>query len=313
MGKTAFLFPGQGAQVVGMGKDIAEAVPKAAEVFRRADELLGLPLSRICFEGPAEELNATDIAQPAIFVTSVAMLAAIEATAPEALPAADCAAGLSLGEYTALYCAGCLDFESALGLVRRRGEAMQQAAVAQPSGMVSIMGMGEDAVVDLCRRAANGSELVPANFNCPDQIVISGDKAACGRALELLEGESGVRAVELTVAGAFHSALMAPAARKLRAALAETPLGEPKLRVVANVTGRYHGSPGSIEELLVEQLTRPVRWQQSMEYLLAQGVERFYEIGPGRVLAGLMRRIHRKADFTCVNTHEAVGKLAGRR
>lgn len=292
-----------------MGKDVADAFPQARTVFDRADRILDLPLSRICFEGPAERQNSTDMAQPAIFVTSVAILEAAKGLPAFASMQPDAAAGLSLGEYTALYYAGALDFESALRVVARRGQVMQEAASSTPSTMVSIMGMGEQAVAELCAQAAQGGVLVPANFNSPDQIVISGDKDACRRAIEMLDGKTGVRAMELTVAGAFHSPLMAPAAEKLEAALEKTSILSPRTKVVSNVTARYHEAPDAIRGLLVDQLTSPVRWHQSMELLLAEGVERFIEIGPGRVLAGLLRKIRRGVECVSLNSRESLEKL----
>ena len=294
VGKTAIIFPGQGAQVVGMGKDVAQASSAAREVFEQADAVLGLKLSAICFEGPAERLNATDVSQPAIFVVSVAIWRALESggIAEELAPQA--MAGLSLGEYTALHLAGWIGFEDCLRLVAQRGRLMQAAAEASPGGMVSIMGLGEADTVRLCQEAAQGDVLGAANFNCPGQIVISGTKTACARAVEFAE-KHGAKAMPLTVAGAFHSPLMATAALGLKDALEKAEIRAGRIGVVSNVSADYHASPGSVRSLLQEQVTRPVRWQASIERLISDGFGRFAEVGPGRVLTGLMRKIDRAA------------------
>ncbi|HOI55014.1 MAG TPA: ACP S-malonyltransferase [Phycisphaerae bacterium] len=299
MGKTALLFPGQGAQSVGMGADLYEASPRARELFDLADRLLGFKLSAICFEGPEERLNATDVSQPAIFVTSVALAECFAAGAGRDVKA-DAAAGLSLGEYTALWAAGALSFEDGVRLTRRRGELMQAAADANPSTMVSIMGLDEGQVKNICEAASALGIISPANFNCPGQIVVSGTKGACAKALTLAE-EAGGRAVELKVAGAFHSQLMASAAEGLACELGAIALGDLRVPVVANVTADYYGSSADIQPMLVRQLTGSILWQKSMERLLADGFDTFYEIGPGRVLRGLMKKIDRGAAVTGVN------------
>ncbi len=288
-----------------MGRDFAEASTEAANIFKRADDALGFKVSRICFEGPESELTRTDIQQPAIFVTSVAIWRALleRGESPDELLGA--AAGLSLGEYTALYAAGAVSFEDALELVRRRGELMQEAASAVASGMVSIVGGDEQQVRALCDEAAQGDVLVPANFNCSGQIVISGSEAACHRAVELAS-KHGVRAVMLKVAGAFHSPLMASAADRLRSKLDETCFTTPRCPVLANVSAEPHGDAESIREALCRQLTHAVRWQDSMEKLIEQGYDRFMEIGPGRVLTGLLRKINRRAKTVNVSTLDAL-------
>jgi len=304
MGETAVIFPGQGSQAVGMGRDIAETSTGAAEVFARANELLDFDLRRYCFEGPADQLERTDIQQPAIFVTSVAIWRAL--LEQGASPDKFCAfAGLSLGEYTALTAAGSMSFEQALRLVHRRGQLMQQAALASPSGMVSLIGADEDTAVRLCERASEGEVLSPANFNCPGQIVISGAKSACERAV-VMAAESGCRAIPLKVSGAFHSALMQPAADSLGEVLRETAVDTPGIPVVANVTAQPHTTPDNIRRLLEDQVVKPVRWQESMERLIEQGVETFLEVGPGRVLTGLMKKINRKVPTVNVSTADRV-------
>lgn len=310
---VAFLFPGQGAQKVTMGSDLHEAWPSARRVFEIAEEASGLPLRRLCFEGPEHELARTDVCQTAIFTVSAATLAAMgERLGPAGLDALRPAsmAGLSLGEYTALYAADALDLQAAVKLVTRRGALMQEAATAVPSGMVSVLGLDADQAEKLARAAAQGQVLACANFNCPGQVVLSGEMEACRRA-EAMAGEFGASgAVPLKVAGAFHSALMQPAADRLAEVLAEVSFRPPQTPVVANVDARPHGEVGTIASKLLAQLTHPVLWHRSMRRLIDEGVETFYEIGPGRVLAGLLRRIERRAKVVCVNSRAAVEALA---
>lgn len=292
MSGQAAIFPGQGAQLVGMGRDVAERYAVAAETFRQADRILGFELSALCFHGPAERLNATDIQQPAIFTTSVALFRAAVAGGAIVADAWAAMGGLSLGEYTALHLAGALSFEDALRLVYRRGQLMQEACQRHPGGMVSLMGMDEAAVLALCERVGPVGRVRPANYNCPGQIVVSGEKAACVEAARLAE-EFGGKAVVLDVAGAFHSELMRPAAEGLRPALEAVQLAPPRIPVVANVDGQYHGDPDAIREALYRQVFNPVRWQACVERMIADGCGTFWEIGPNRVLSGLVRKISR--------------------
>lgn len=308
LGKTAIIFPGQGAQAVGMGKDMAEASDAARAVFEQADRILGFKLSAVCFEGPADRLNATDISQPAIFTTSVAIWRALEAGGVTRSWRPSAMAGLSLGEYTALHVAGWLDFEAGLRLVAERGRLMQAAAEAQPGGMVSIIGLETPEVADLCVAAGQGEVLSPANFNCPGQIVVSGTAAACGRAVEEAARRGG-RAVPLTVAGAFHSALMEPATEGLRAALASAKIRRGRMGVVSNVSADYHADSDAVRDLLREQVAQPIRWQASMERLVAEGFDRFIEVGPGRTLTGLMRKIDRSVRAINVSTARALEQV----
>jgi len=310
--KTAFLFPGQGAQVVGMGADIAQASPVAAEVFQKANAIVGFDLRKICFEGPAELLNTTTISQPAIFVTSTAILEVLKANPVTNKLRTDVTAGLSLGEYTALYAAGVLGFKDALILVQKRGQAMQEAADASEGAMVSIIGLDEEKVRALCAEAGSGELLAPVNFNCPGQIVISGSKMACQRAEKLAPKYGAIKAVRLEVAGAFHTEMMSSAADTLKEALSNCEISQPgNIRTIANITAEYYTSADQVRTGLTKQLTSPILWQKCMERLIADGVERFYEIGPGRVLTGLMKRINRKAEVINISnlqTADGVGR-----
>ena len=308
--KTAFLFPGQGAQVVGMGKDIVQSFPAASQIYDKANEIIGFDLSRICFEGPAEQLNATTISQPAIFATSAAILEVLRRNAATSDIQADVTAGLSLGEYTALYAAGVISFEDALILVQKRGQAMQAAADATEGAMVSIIGLDEQQVRQICAEASQGELLAPVNFNCPGQIVVSGSKPACARAEELAEKYGAIKAVRLEVAGAFHTEMMASAADTLRDALSSCTIGKPSdTKIIANIDAEYYQSAEKIAEGLTKQLTCPILWQKCMERLQVDGIEQFYEIGPGRVLTGLMRRVNRKVKVTNISSLQTIKEL----
>lgn len=304
--RTYILCPGQGAQAVGMGKDFYRSSPAAKEVFDVAKRVIGFDLAALCFEGPEDRLNQTDISQPAIYVTSVACFrAAVEAGAFDAA-AVTAYAGLSLGEYTALHLAGVFGFEDGLKLVAARGRYMQEAAVASPSGMVAIMGADETRIHDLCAKAVGGEVLVPANFNAPGQIVISGSKGACERALSVAETE-GLKATPLRVAGAFHSPLMQSGADKMKAELESVAFRPPVTTVYSNVTAEPHTGPAEIKRLLVEQIVSPVRWEQTMQALIATGEgSRFIELAPGRTLAGLAKRISRRLPVESLSTFESL-------
>lgn len=307
--KTAFLFPGQGAQVVGMGRDIADRFAVAEAIFAKANDILGFDLSDICFNGPEEELNATKVSQPAIFATSAAILEVIR-TEKKAPPLPEVTAGLSMGEYTALYAAGRITFTDGLKLVQKRGAAMQAAADASNGSMVSIIGLDEEKVAELCEKASGGLPLKGVNFNCPGQIVISGDVEACRRAVEMAEDFGAIKAVELKVAGAFHTEFMDPAANELEKALKDCPIGDTsEIKVIANVDASYYNTPEQIANGLVQQLVAPILWQRCMERLLADGIEDFYEIGPNRVLTGLMKRINRKTKVINVSDLASLEKI----
>jgi [acyl-carrier-protein] S-malonyltransferase len=296
MPKSAFLFPGQGAQSVGMAGPLQSSAA-AKSLFDHASSVLGYDLLDVCLNGPAERLNATDVSQPAIFVASLAALEMLKETQPRALDDVVAAAGLSLGEYTALVFAGALSFADGIKVVKVRGEAMQQAAEAMPSGMIALIGSDLAQVESLVAEARPAGAIEIANYLCPGNTVVSGTQAALERLEQLCQEKGGIRAARLAVAGAFHTSIMKPADEKLAAILAEVAMMPPRVPVWSNVDARPHTDPAEIRSLLVRQVLSPVRWEETLRGLLASGIERFYEIGPGRVLAGLMKRVHRKADF----------------
>ncbi len=303
MKAIALLFPGQGAQTVGMGHDIAGAFPAARETFDEANRTLDMELDRLCFEGPQTELSRSDVAQPAILTVSVATLRALEETAGGLPPVAG-TAGLSLGEYSALVAAGALEFAEAVSLVRKRGVYMQEACNANPGTMYSVIGLDDEEVEDACTQARGrtGGLVWPANYNCPGQVVISGEHAAAAVAAEVCREMGAGRVVELDVAGAFHTRLMESARDKLALELENVPLRRPHCPVVSNVTGKPTRDPERIRELLALQVTSSIRWGDSMQWLADQGVADYLEIGPGRVLRGLLRRVDRSLNCRSVNT-----------
>jgi [acyl-carrier-protein] S-malonyltransferase len=298
--KVALLFPGQGAQHVGMGRTIAEKYPAARALYDQAAEILGYDLAQVCFEGSAAKLDTTVVSQPAIFVTSLAALEMLRAENPQAAQSCQITAGLSLGEYTALVFAGALSFADALRVVKRRGEAMQAAADATPSGMLSVLLLDRDKVESIRHRASEAGVLEFANFLCPGNLVLSGEKAACAKAEEIATQEGG-KPVPLAVAGAFHTRLMKPADDHLAEAVAKATISRPRIPVLSNVDAKSHENPEEIRQNLVRQVISPVLWEDSMRAMLALGVDEFYEVGPGRVLRGLLKRIDRKATCHTVN------------
>jgi [acyl-carrier-protein] S-malonyltransferase len=306
----AFLFPGQGAQFVGMGKDVAEQFPQARAIFEKANEVAGFDLAKVCFEGPVEQLNTTTMSQPAIFTVSAAILEVLRTNPATANIKPDVTAGLSMGEYSALYAAGVMSFQDAIFLVKLRGRAMQAAADSMGGGMVAIIGLDEQKTRALCAEAGQGELLEAVNFNCPGQIAISGTKAACERAEKLAEKYGAMKAVRLEVAGAFHTEMMTPAAKGLAIALDDTQIAEPgSVKTIANINAEYYKSATQIREGLTKQLTQAILWQKCIERLMADGVETFYEIGPGKVLMGLMRRINRKANIINVSSADSLKAL----
>jgi [acyl-carrier-protein] S-malonyltransferase len=291
MSKTALLFAGQGAQYIGMGKELADQFPTAKSWFDRANEALGYDLTNICFNGPEPELTKTENAQPGIFLVSWVAFELLREKIPHLQ--FEATAGLSLGEFTALAAAGVMSFEDGLHLVRQRGRFMQEACEATKGTMAAIIGLDESPTREVCAEA--GVEL--ANLNCPGQLVISGETENINKACELAKAKGAKRALPLTVAGAYHSRLMASAQLKLKAALGQVAMKRPSVEVIANVTAKPHGIAPEVSARLVDQVTGSVRWEQSMRYLLGQGFTRFIELGPGTTLSGFMKRIDKTAQM----------------
>jgi [acyl-carrier-protein] S-malonyltransferase len=301
---TAYIFPGQGAQFVGMGKDLYERSPLAKEFFRRADEVLGVDLSRICFEGPEEELRKTKNTQPAIYLHSVIL------TRLMGRSTADMVAGHSLGEYTALVHAGALPFEEGLKLVRLRGELMQEAGTREKGTMAAIVGLEPAQVEDICRQASAAGIVQCANFNSPGQIVISGSVEGVHKAMEIALQHKASLVKELVVSGAFHSPLMKSAREGLRKAIQTAELEDARLPVYANVTAKGVQKAQEIRTLLEQQLTSPVRWEESVRHMIADGASSFVEIGPGKVLRGLVKRIDGGVQVAGVDKFEEIQTIA---
>ncbi len=295
MQRTALLFAGQGAQVVGMGADLACLSSSAKDLFAQANAALGYDLTAICFGGPEPALTKTENAQPGIFLVSWAAFRLLQERCPSL--SFQATAGLSLGEFTALVAAGAMSFADGLKVVHLRGRAMQEACDATQGGMAAVIGLDEAATREVCEKAG----VALANLNCPGQIVISGAADRLGTACELAKARGAKRALPLPVAGAYHSPLMASAQPKLEAALANAALQPPKVPVISNVTAKPHGAPSEIRARLVEQVTAPVRWEDSMRALLAEGFTRFIELGPGSALSGFMKRIDKNAQVLNVS------------
>jgi [acyl-carrier-protein] S-malonyltransferase len=309
--KAAWLFPGQGSQSVGMARDVLDMSPAARQVFERADAALagdgGGPLSRLILEGPEETLTLTANAQPALVATSCAILAAIRQQAPT-LPLPVLAAGHSLGEYSALVASGALSLEDAVRLVRARGKAMQEAVPPGTGAMSAIMGIEPARLEALCAQAAQGEVVSPANFNAPGQIVVAGHAGAVARLAVLVTAEKG-RAISLKVSAPFHCALMAPAARVVEAELARTPVQSPRFPVVANFDARPNVDPARTRELLVRQVDGAVRWDETIRLMAAEGITHALEIGPGKVLAGLVKRIAKEVRVLSVGDAASVAEV----
>jgi [acyl-carrier-protein] S-malonyltransferase len=299
----AFVFPGQGAQAVGMGRDLAEAHGSARAVFDEVDAALGEPLSRLIWEGEAETLTLTANAQPALMATSIAALRALEAGGLDVARHSSCVAGHSLGEYSALVAAGALSVGDAARLLRARGEAMQAAVPPGEGAMAAVLGLGIEAVREVAAEAAaEGGVCEAANDNDPGQVVVSGHAAAVARAAEIAQARGAKRAVMLPVSAPFHCALMAPAAEAMEAALARIELRAPVVPVIANVTAAPETDPARLRALLVEQVTHAVRWRESVAAMAASGVTEIWEIGAGKALSGMIRRIDRSLATRAIGT-----------
>jgi [acyl-carrier-protein] S-malonyltransferase len=303
MDKTAYLFAGQGSQYIGMGKDLYEAFPESKMIFDRAEAALGIPLKQYCFEGPAEQLKATNISQPAIVTATIAAFEAYK-TKFDIKP--DFVAGLSLGEYSALMASGALSFENGIRLIKRRGEIMEEAAKRFPGKMAAIIDLSLDKIREICRES--GAEI--ANLNCPGQTVITGKAEAVLKASQMCEAAGAKRVIALEVSGGFHSSLMTEASLELKAALDRVVFTDPAVPLVGNYDAAPVQDAAAIKQNLVRQIHSSVRWEESVRYILSQGVADFVEFGPGKVLKGLMRKIDSNAQ---VKTIEKAGDILGGR
>ena len=299
---NTFFFPGQGAQYVGMAGELVKDVPKAKEMFEQASDVLGYDLLKLCLEGPKEKLDSTVISQPAIYVASLAAVEKMRMEAgDDAVNSATVAAGLSLGEYTALSFAGAISFEDGLKIVKTRGEAMQRASDASESGMVSVIGLKSDVVKELCAKAKelSGAEICIANYLCDGNYAVSGAKTACAKVAEIAKPDFKARmTVPLSVAGAFHTDFMSPAVAELTEVLDSVTINKPRIPVISNVDAMPHSDPAVIKEILTKQVTSPVLWENTVASMMERGYEQGYELGPGKVVAGIVKRINKTAKLT---------------
>jgi [acyl-carrier-protein] S-malonyltransferase len=303
MAKWAFLFPGQGSQYVGMGRDLKQNFKVAADVFAEADQALREDLSKLCFEGPEDDLKLTRNTQPAILTVSIAALRVLQQETG-LVPAMT--AGHSLGEYCALVASGALQFADAVAIVRKRGTFMQEAVPVGVGGMAAVLGMETDALEQICRESAEGQAVAPANYNCPGQIVISGHMEAVKRAAAKAEAAGAKKVVMLPVSAPFHSSLMKPAAEKLAKALEPITIHDLKIPVLSNVEADFYPSKDAVKRLLTEQVDHPVRWIEEMEKMVKEGVDKCVEIGPGKVLNGLVRKISRETAIQSIENPDSI-------
>jgi len=304
--KVAYVFPGQGSQWVGMGRDLYDDFASARAVFTQADEVLGFALSRLCFEGPEDELRQTINAQPAILTVSYACLEAVRETSE--LPSPAFVAGHSLGEYTTLAVAGVLDFATTVHLARERGRLMHEAGMVRPGSMAAIMGLEESLLAEVCRQ----TDTYIVNINCPGQLVISGDRDNIAQAMDLAKAKGAPRVVPLAVSGAFHTPLMQPAVDKMAEIVANLSFRDPAIPIIANTTAQPLTTAEAVKEELIRQLCNCVQWQRSIEYMINEGVSTFIELGPGRVLTGLIKRINRDVKTVNIGDAQAVRDLDNR-
>ncbi len=304
--KVAYVFPGQGSQFVGMGHDLYQSFASARTIFNQADEVLGFPLSQLCFEGPEEELRLTINAQPAILIVSLACLEAAREANP-GLPPARFVAGHSLGEYTALAVSDVFDFKTAVYLARERGRLMHEADATRPGSMAAVIGLEESSLREICQQTG----ICIANMNSPGQLVIGGDSDGVNKAMEMAKEKGAARVIPLAVSAAFHTPLMQPVVESLSGVISRLAFAEPAIPIIANITAQPLTTAQAIKEELVQQLCNCVQWQRSVEYMIGEGVDTFIEIGPGKVLAGLIKRINREVRAINIGDVEAVsGSLA---
>ena len=304
MSKTAFIFPGQGSQYPGMGKEIAENCPEAMDIFKRADKKLGFSLSELCFDGPEDKLKITYYTQPALLTTSIAILEAFKKSGI----VSDFAAGHSLGEYSALVCAEALSFEDAVWLVEKRGRYMAEAVPPGEGTMAAVLGLPDENIEALCAEAGKVGLVEPANYNCPGQLVVAGKTEGIKEVVRIAKDFGAKRAMELAVSGPFHSSLLEPASHKLYKSMEEVTFFDPKVKVVANVSAEEVKTGSEIKEALFTQVNNSVKWEQSVRYMIEQGVDVFIEIGSGKVLTGLVKKISADVKVFNVENIESMEK-----